>query len=561
MIPIIVTLANLVTNEPCMLSRLQAYLCLPDQQLAQIEAKQALSQYPSSKKIKQTALKLYAKSGEEHKALQLLQDYIQAFPGENIPRDCLEEVAWGVIEKGSKSFSPLVRAISLIAAAIGDDARGVALLARHISDPHRSVRGLAVEFSSHFRDATLQDAILERLKQEQDAEVRLALISAVGAMKIEQGEKELLAILENEGTLQEDKAVAIGSLAELKEKVSKKEIEKLAQSSRSAIRVLAAKLVESNARPEEYHLLIPLLYDTHAEVRKAALETLGSLRVSNCSTALLNDTSPSVAITCAWVLALNKSPLGKESFSTWLESQNQEERIMAAAALAACGKYGFPLTIKAFRKASDPYVRLNLALALVRNGINEEEGLQAIYEAVMTHPEKWMTKELGRFEAIVPCDVAHRADISNYPEALNQITRLNLLNLLAVKEHPGALQAATRFLKERPWGITGAASTLLLKEGNEEALVLIRELLNDPSEKVQLQAALLLAAWGNDVEALMTLQRLYPKALRHQKENIVEAVGRIGDPAGLPFLIQCLNDPHQTLRMVAASSILQILYH
>jgi HEAT repeat protein len=552
-----------------MLQRLQAYLCLPDQQLALVEAENALLQHPSSKKILQTALKLYAKSGNEDKALQLLQEHILLFGAEEIPRDCLEEISWGVIEKGAKGSVPLVRAIALIAAAIGDDARGVSLLACHVSDQHRAVRGLAVEFSSHFRDATLQDAILERLKKEQDPEVRLALLSAVGPMKIESAENELLAVLEHERTTAEEKAAAIGSLADLKETVSEREIAKFVVSSRAGIRALAAKLIESNAREEDCKLILPLLCDTHSEVRKAALEALGTLRVKAIETApicdvvrpLLEDTSPSVAITCAWLLAVNQSPLGQKALSKWLESANQQERIMAAAALAGAGKYGFPLTAQAFKRAQDPYVRLNLALALVRNGIQEEIGLEAIFEAVMYHPEKWMTKELGRFEAIVPCDAPHRADIPGYPEALNQTTRLEILNLLAVKEHHGALEAATHFLKERPWGVTGAASALLLTEGDEEALALIRALLNDPSEKIQLQAALLLAAWGNDPEALMTLQKLYPGALRRQKEQIVEAVGRIGDKGGLPFLIKCLEDPHQTLRMIAASSILQTLYH
>lgn len=550
--------STLSANETLLLSRLQAYLCLPDHQLALIEAGSAVSQNPSSKKILETALKIYAKSGEEEKALQLMKEYQKQFPEETIPRDCLEEISWGVIEKGELCSSPMVRAIALIAAAIGDDARGVALLAHGLNDPHRAVRGLAVEFSSHFRDATLQDAILERLKKEQDVEVRLALISAVGEMKIESAEKDLLAILENDYSTLEEKGTAVASLADLKEKVSEKEIARLIVSPRAALRVLAAKLVESK---EECQLLVPLLSDTHAEVRKAALETLGNLRATENTELCLADTNPSVSITCAWVLALGKSPLGQDTLSKWLESKNQQERIMAAAALAAAGKYGFPLTVQAFQKTEDPYVRLNLALAMVRNGIREEEGLQAIYEAVMNHPEKWMVKELGRFEAIVPCDSPHRADIPNYPEALNQTTRLELLNLLAVKGHPGALDATTHFLKERPWGVSGAASALLLKEGDEEALVLIRELLHDPSEKVQLQAALLLAAWGNDPEALLTLQRLYPKARRGQKEQIVEAVGRIGDKAGLPFLIRCLDDPHQTLRMVAASSILRTLYH
>lgn len=547
----------LSAGEAYTLSRLQAYLCLPDHQLAVMEADYALSQYPSSKKITHAALKIYAKSGAEEKVLKLIETY----EDKQLPRDCLEEIAWGVIEKGSESSLALVRAISLIAASIGDDARGVRLLARHVSDPHRAVRGLAIEFSSHFRDAPLQEAILERLKKEQDVEVRVALLSAVGSMKIDLAENDLLAVLENDKTTAEEKAAAIASLAELKETIEEKEIAKFLASPRACMRVAGAKLVQSNDKKQDCHLLLPLLADTCREVRKAALEVLGTFKVPISDVSLLGDSDPSVAITAAWVFTLNGCPLGPEALSKWLESSNQQERILAAGALAQTGKYGFPLTLQAFRKSEDPYVRVNLAHALVCHGIEEEEGLTSLYEMVMNHPEKVMTKKLGCFEVIAPSDARHKAEIANYPEALNQATRLKLLNLLAIKEYPGAANAATHFLKERPWGVTGAASALLLTEGDEEALVLIRALLDDPSDKVQLQAALLLAAWGNDPEALNVLQRLYPKALKAQKEHIVEAIGRTCDLAALPFLLKCLEEPHQTLRMIAASSILQILYH
>lgn len=139
--------------------------------------------------------------------------------------------------------------------------------------------------------------------------------------------------------------------------------------------------------------------------------------------------------------------------------------------------------------------------------------------------------------------------------------RLELINALAIEEDPQALEAVKALLKERSWGVTGVASSLLLTEGDPEAADLIKELLKDPSDKVKLQAALVLGIWGRSPDALSTLEQLYPRSSREQKEHILEALGSIGDSRSLPFLVERMNEHQQVLRMIAASSVLRTLYH
>jgi HEAT repeat protein len=127
--------------------------------------------------------------------------------------------------------------------------------------------------------------------------------------------------------------------------------------------------------------------------------------------------------------------------------------------------------------------------------------------------------------------------------------------------YPGTLEAIQNFLNKRPWGVSGAASALLLTEGDEEALSYIRALLENSSDKIRLQAALILGMWGSDHEALLTLQNLYPTVGRQQKAQILEALGKIGDAAALQFLVERLEEPYQILRMLASAAILQTLYH
>ena len=252
------------------------------------------------------AIKIFAASGAEEEMLLTFRKY-QMLNKNLWPREILEEMAWGIIEKGAKGAAPETRAMALITASMGNDARGVEILLKNSGDSHRLIRVLVVEFAAHFRDEALQEMVAQRLRIEKDILVRIALLQAVGSMKIEHLENELLQVLENDRSLAEEKSAAIASLVDLKDP-NRSEIQKLIQSPRAALRMLGARLIEVS---EEADLLTPLLKDSHAEVRKAALETLGTLRPKEFMNCLVNDSIPEVAITAAWAL-----PWGKASPET-----------------------------------------------------------------------------------------------------------------------------------------------------------------------------------------------------------------------------------------------------
>jgi HEAT repeat protein len=155
----------------------------------------------------------------------------------------------------------------------------------------------------------------------------------------------------------------------------------------------------------------------------------------------------------------------------------------------------------------------------------------------------------------------HDDEIPNYPEAVNQLTRLEVLEVLAMLHYPQAQEAIKAFLKERRWGVTGMASALLLTEGDETAVDLVKGLLNDPDKEVRLQAALILAVWGREEDVVKQLQDAYVSVDRDLKGQILEGIGRVGSASSLPFLAERLQDPFPTLRIIAAAATLECLYH
>jgi HEAT repeat protein len=116
-------------------------------------------------------------------------------------------------------------------------------------------------------------------------------------------------------------------------------------------------------------------------------------------------------------------------------------------------------------------------------------------------------------------------------------------------------------LRRQEWGITGAAALTLLQEGDESSLQLVQTLLTDPDEKVRVQAALILALFGKDPAALQVLMQSYAGAHKELKIHILEALGAVGDLSSASFLLDLLKEPFQMTRVVAASALIQCIYH
>jgi HEAT repeat protein len=353
-------------------------------------------------------------------------------------------------------------------------------------------------------------------------------------------------------------------LVNLIETADREEVDHLAKSDRAGLRLLACEVVSVLELKECVDLIVPLIQDTHPDVRAAALITVGLLHIGGKGIQpliepLTSDPNPSVAIAASYAMMLQDPSKGQYYLRPWLSHENQRIRLLAAGALSQSGPYGYPLTLEMFHETKDPYVRINLALSLITQNKERELAQEALYQGITTIKEKWMMEE-GMFSYLAPSRAKHRMGIANYPEALNQMVRLDVLNKLAILNHPKAKEAIKNFLQEKTWGVSGSASALLLTEGDDAAVDIVKGLLDDPTEKIRIQAALILSLWGGDQQSLEVLKKAYPGATRELKEQILEGVGRVGDPSTLPFLVDRLKEPSQHLRLIAAASLLQTLY-
>ena len=373
--------------EKEIVKRVYAHLLIDDMSASLEEAQQGISLYPNSKPLLEARIKILARSGDEKEMLLAWNHLLESFPEEQANHEIIESMAWGVIDQGFRSSSPITRIFAMLGAFFAQDAKSTVILSKGLKDQNTIVRGAAIQLASKMRDAKLQKDVLNILKNEKNWPVRLEAIKAIGSMKISEAQPYLIDILANNRSSTEEKSAAIESLVNLKETADRQEVAVLSRSDRAGLRLLAIQVVSHFDLIKEIDLIMPLLKDTRAEVRAAAIEALGILRIADYEGRpigefafdLLEDPDESVAITAAWTMCLNDPAKGQQALERWLRSENKETRLIAAAALNAAGAYGFPLALKIFNEEKDNYVRANLALGLITQRIEADKACDALY--------------------------------------------------------------------------------------------------------------------------------------------------------------------------------------
>ncbi len=552
--------------------RVYAHLLISDRNSAVTEAERGLKMFPESKALQHAYIRALCEKGDETEAMEQWAETSIKFHSEKIDRQMLEVLAWGVLNKGESSVQLSIRLNSMLGAAFTRDAKAIPMLLAQMRASNAMIRSIAVKLAVSYADAPLKDEIARLLKEETVWYVRLDVIQAIGALRMRELKADLKEIIGNPRTLFEEKATAIVALVSMYDSIERDELLSLVRSDRTGLRELAAEIIIHLNMKEELDLLLPLLRDASPDVRTSALSALALLRVkkiggvsvSDLTQDNLNDSAPEVAITAAYVHLLLGEKGGQAHLPKWLKSENPQWRRLASAAVGASGKYGLKLALKEIKETKDPYVRVNLAMGLIGQRIQVKMACDCIYQALQQEKHTlwmWDNSNNPLFRTLAPSRVKHIEHIPQYPAVVDQLVRLDLLSALSIMRYPKAQTAVKEFLQTRTWGVTGAAAATLLKEGDEEGLAAVRNLLVDTDEKVRVQAAMILAIVGSDPSAVNVLQEAYARSDREMKVHILEALAHIGDPISIPFLVDILKEPFQVLRVVAASALIQCLYH
>lgn len=563
--------SHATTQAEAAIQRSHAFLLLKDPQSALDEVNAALRTEPHCQSLLKTRIEILSFLGDASALMSAWRQYTQLFPQEASNRDLLETMGWGIIAKGARSPALATRAMALVGAHLGNDARGISILADGLRSSNALLRAISVEIAGTLRDDRLREEISRMLNEEKVWAVRHEAIRAAGRMAIKSATAQLEAIVSDPTSRAEDKAVAMQALTGLVDTADSEKIGDLVTSNRAGLRELACVIVAEQDDSPEVELLTPLLVDHHPKLRALALQAIAvSTPVSECPEPVLEhvrrcltDSDPLTSLTAAWILSPLDSDhaLAMSVFQRWLVDPSLDTQRMAAGILAATGPYGLVQMRRVVGSHPDGYVRANIGLGLLGLRDALPQACAALTTALHHLPERWMWREYGLFRSLCPSNVRQKEGTPNYPEIVNQIARLEILNALAMVHSPTALEAMKQFLQERTWGVVGIAASLLLAEGDASTFALIRELQKDPVKRVRAQAALVLALWGHDPESVATLQTLYKEADYALKGLILEALGAVGHETSISFLVKTLEEPSEQMRLIAASSLLRCLNH
>lgn len=555
-------LGQLAATEEEAARQIYAHLKIHDARAATEVGKTMMETYPESNAVRLAYIQALAEKGDETAVFREWNVKREEFQKD---RRALEVLAWSVLKKGELSPQVHIHLSSLIGASITRDVRAIPMLVSALRSSSAFLRLFGIRFAAQLGDGVLQEELARLIDEEQVWFVRQEVIGAIGQLRIMSLKPQLVKIVAHPKTMAEEKVKAILALVQMYDGVRTDDLNNLLGSKRAGLRQLACELIAYFDLHNDAPKLNKLLSDSSPDVRTHALRTLGLLQEkieADTLMKLMDDSHPQVAITAAWIACRHGDVKGVESLKKWLFDIHPKWRWMAASMLPRCGAVAYPMIKEQLASHEDRFVKANLALGLVGQRVEVEKASQVIddfFRDPETGPLMW--DDSTSVQMVVPNMERHIEQVQNYPTMVDQLTRLDLLNLLCILKYPKAEETVKEYLKKETLGVTGAAIAVLLQEGDEEALKIIRELLKESDSHIRVQAALMLALYGNDTSALKVLREAYPTVNREMKIQILEAIGHVGTQESIPFLVDILGEPFQLLRVVAASAIIQCLYH
>jgi HEAT repeat protein len=551
------------------LERAKNFLIIDQPIEAVHEAENFYSNHTSSYNAFSMLLKAYAASGQVNQACHLLEtraDFKDRFIND---RQSLEDLAWGVIKKESKSSQNQIRLSAYIGAYLSQDALAVPVLLNMLRDSNFLIRLIGVKMSAGYPDEPIKIELKRLLLEETNREVRLELLQVVGLLKIKSTLPYLNKLIQSEESTLEEKMLSVKSIAAMTDSLSLSDLKLLSKSSRMGLRLLCCHLCVELGLKEGKEEVLGLLTDANSDVRVAALCALGLFYRFEIEPELLkqlifsrcDESHPFVSITACWVGILCGLEHAKTTMSKWLNSSNPVYRQLASSATAATGEAGIDFMAEQLKQAKDSLIQVNLALGLIgqRKHIKDSADIIAGFLTKENDPLSIDASTHPIFD-IVRTSATYQDSFVNLRDALDQKTRLYLASVLSSINDIRALEILRDLLSKKRWQFIGPVAAFTLQDGDDGCIELVRNLMDDSDPQIRLQACLVLAILGKEKEVITRLYSSFEDADFETKVAILEGIGSLGDVSAVTFLVDKLKEPFPILKIAAASAIIRSLY-
>ncbi len=535
------------------------------------QAIQAVQNFPDSINIRRLYIESLSSIGSEKKLLRAWQSYSRDFPDQKYDDQVLELVAKGVLHNAELSEPYMSKYYRYAVADSFTDASSVEVLKEAFHDSNFAVREMALNAALSHGDNVLCDEIVELLKRERMPSVRCKALEVLIRIKGDDAKPLAESMLADPALSYLDRLSLILALLDGKRSMNREELEKLAKSSQAIERLIACYTFGYFGLKDNLDLLRDLVNDPIQDVRLQAITSLGHLRVDQIEGQSIYDLmqpiiegkNSELSLLASWVCMLNNNSEQIHNFRDFFYHSNQKIRLQAASLVG----YSLPNTLSLaeefFQTHTDPYVRLNLSVLLITHRKRVQEALNQVFEFLKT-PENSQFKASMPYpmETIWPVNLvdSFERQVSGMP-SINQseVVQFCLLNLLAIVEDPRANVAISNFLETHHSSAALASMPQFIRAGSAPLLELICSFFDHPDLTKRIQAAALVAMLKKEEKALQILYDAYPLVDRSLKEMIVSIIGQIGSKDSIPFLMDAIYEPSQSMRILASSSLMQCI--
>ncbi|MCH9632398.1 MAG: hypothetical protein S4CHLAM6_07320 [Chlamydiae bacterium] len=535
------------------------------------QALQAVQSFPESIHLRRLYIESLSSIGSEKKLLRAWQNFSRDFPKQKYEDQVLELVAKGVLHNAELSEPYMSKYYRYAVADKFTDSSSVEVLKEAFHDSNFAVREMALNAALLHGDEVLCDEILELLNREHLPTIRRKALEVLIRIKGDDAKPLAESMLADPKLSYLDRLSLILTLLDGKKSMNREELEKLATSSQAIERLIACYTFGYFGANENLDLLKNLINDPIQDVRLQAITSLGHLRVTQIDGQSVNDLmkpiikseSCELSLLASWVSMLNNDLEQAHNFRDFFYHSNQKIRLQAASLVG----YSLPNTLELaeefFQTHTDPYVRLNLSVLLITHRKRVEEASNQIFEFLKSSESSQFKASMPYpMETIWPVNLVdsferQMSGISSVTQS--EVVQFCLLNLLAIVEDPRANVAISNFLETHHSNAALASMPQFIRAGSAPLLELICSFFNHPDLTKRIQAAALVAMLKKEEKALEVLYEAYPLVDRALKEMIITIVGQIGSKDSIPFLMDAIYEPSQSMRILASSSLMQCL--
>ncbi|MCY3975119.1 MAG: HEAT repeat domain-containing protein [Simkaniaceae bacterium] len=525
---------------------------------------------PEGRSLREAYIRALIESGRDDEAIRYF--LARREEGEETDHTLAETLAWGILRRSALFDDRIpVTLASLAGVSEARDVRSVSILRERMSASNALVRLMAVRLATRYGDDPLIREMCSLLEREKVPYVRMAVIEALGRIESREIREKLRAIIASRESPLCEKVQALAALVSLSECCDDAESEFLRRSDKPGLRMMVCEMIGFFRLTEKKGVLLSLLHDPVPDVRTTALNALHHVSVGVGIGALLSaderevvrhmteDRDPVTAITAAWLTVRFDPDVGFATLRARLGDRDPKTRYLAAYVLGHTDGRERRRVRDLIDTVEDPFVRVNLALGLIRGG-ESSSGADLLFSSLGKISGKVMWENVHPFfPLLVRSELTHIAGVAGYPDVMDTLTRLNVSDILAKCKHPGVGEGMRALLEHEVIEVNLRALGILMEVKEEEAIVALRRLMREGKPKVRIRAAILLALSRRDPESLSTLYAGYGGAGRESKQEILEAIGEVGDRRSVPFLLDRLSDPHRLLQVAVATALVKCI--